>query len=256
VTAGRGEADDEPPAGWVGLVAGVVLTATGLLPARAGAGPSRASLATGPAAPTTTMATTSSGPTTTTTATTRSGSTTTTAETASSTTTTTLARSAPAGPSRTTNSAPSPVADPPGVLSISAPGLTNLGATGSGGRVVSARLGTVTVTDTRGVVDGAWTARVSATPFTTGGSSAGERVARSSILYWSGPATARSGIARLVYGQRRPSDAVRLTSTRVAFSATQVTGRNSASWVPTVVIRVPQAAAAGRYRGAIIHSVA
>jgi len=240
------------PAGWVGLVAGVVLTATGLLPARAGAGPSRASLATGPAAPTTTMATTSSGPTTTTTATTGPGSTTTTTEAAS----TTIARSAPAGPSRTTTSAPSPVPDPPGVLSISAPGLTNLGATGTRGRVVSARLGTVTVTDTRGVVDGAWTARVSATPFTTGASSAGERVAPSSILYWSGPATARSGIARLVCGQRGPSDAVRLTSTRVAFSATQVTGRNRASWVPTVVIRVPQAAVAGRYRGAIIHSVA
>jgi len=247
------------PAGWAGLVAGVVLTATGLLPARAGAGPSRASLATGPAAPTTTMATTSSGPTTTTTATTGSGSTTTTTEatsTTTTTTTTTIARSAPAGSSRTTTSAPLPVPDPPGVLSISAPGLTSLGATGRGGRVVSARMGTVTVTDTRGVVGGAWTARVSATPFTTGGSSAGERVARSSILYWSGPATARSGIARLVCGQRGPSDAVRLTSTRVAFSATQVTGRNRASWVPTVVIRVPQAAVAGRYRGAIIHSVA
>jgi hypothetical protein len=142
------------------------------------------------------------------------------------------------------------------VLSISAPGLTNLGATARGGRVVSARLGTVTVTDTRGVVDGAWTARVSATPFATGGSSAGGRVAPSAIRYWSGPATARSGTARLVPGQRGPWDAVRLTSTRVAFSATGVTGRNSASWVPTVVIRVPEAAVAGRYRGAITHSVA
>jgi hypothetical protein len=94
------------PAGWVGLVAGVFLTATGLLPAQTGAGPSRASLATGPAAPTTTMATTSSGPTATTTATTGSGSTTTTTEAASTTTATTLVRSAPAGPSRTTNSAP------------------------------------------------------------------------------------------------------------------------------------------------------
>jgi hypothetical protein len=142
------------------------------------------------------------------------------------------------------------------VLSISAPGLTNLGRTGRGGRTVSARLGTVTVTDTRGLVDGAWTARVTATPFVTGGGSAGERVAGSSILYWSGPVTARSGRARLVPGQRGPSDAVRLTATRVAFSATGVTGRNSASWVPTVVIVVPRAAVAGRYRGAIIHSVA
>lgn len=122
--------------------------------------------------------------------------------------------------------------------------------------MVAARLGTVTVTDTRGVVDGAWTARVSATPFATGEGGAGQRLARSAIRYWSGPVTARSGSARLLPGQPGPADAVPLTSTRVAFSATGVTGRNSASWVPTVVIRVPQAAVAGRYRGAITHSVA
>jgi hypothetical protein len=240
-------------AGWAGLAAGVVLIATGLLPARASAGPGAAGAATGSSAPTTTTtATSSSG------STTSSGSTAATAGPTSTgdTTVTTVTTSAPPGSSRTTTPAPSPVGGPTGVLSISAPGLTNLGATGRGGRTVSARLGTVTVTDTRGVVDGAWTARVTATPFVTGAGSAGERVARSSILYWSGPATASSGRARLVPGQRGPSDAVRLTSARVAFSATAVTGRNSASWVPTVVIRVPRAAVAGRYRGAIIHSVA
>ena len=222
--------------GWAALVAGVVLTATGLVPARASA-------ATGSPS-TTTVATT-----TTTTAPTGSGATTTATD---QTTSTTM----PAATSSSGTTTTSPVADPPGVLSISAPNLTNLGATGTGGRVVSARLGTVTVTDTRGVEEGAWTARVAATPFATGRSSAGARVARSSIRYWSGPATARSGTARLVPGQRGPSDAVRLSSTRVAFSATGVRGPNSASWVPTVVIVVPQAAVAGRYRGAIIHSVA
>jgi hypothetical protein len=47
-----------------------------------------------------------------------------------------------------------------------------------------------------------------------------------------------------------------LTSHRVAFSATGVTGHNTASWSPTVIIRVPDTAVAGSYRGAIIHSVA
>jgi hypothetical protein len=221
-------------AGWVAVAAGVVLTTTGLVPAQAGPGP-------GEAGTTTTTALTGSGSTTTTT-------TTTTAPAGSGSTTTT------SGATTTTRS--SPGAGPPGVLSISAPDLTDLGATGGRGRVVAARLGTVTVTDTRGVADGAWTVRVSATPFATGGGSAGQRLARSAIRYWSGPVTARSGTARLVPGQPGPADAVALTSTRVAFSATGVTGRNSASWVPTVVIRVPQAAVAGRYRGAIIHSVA
>jgi hypothetical protein len=241
--------------GWVAVAAGMVLTATGLVPARATAGTGAAGVTAGsPASTSTTMATTGPSPTTTTTAPAGSGSTTTTATGATTSSSTTIP--AAAGSSATTTSRASPGADPPGTLSISAPGLTDLGATGGGGRVVAARLGTVTVTDTRGVVDGAWTARVSATPFATGGGSAGQRLARSAIRYWSGPVTARSGIARLVPGQPGPADAVPLTSTRVAFSATGVTGRNRASWVPTVVIRVPQAAVAGRYRGAIIHSVA
>lgn len=227
--------------GWVAVATGVVLTTTGLVPAQAGPGP-------GVAGTTTTTASTGST-TTTTTAPAGSGSTTT--ATGSSTTV-----PAATGSSGTTTTGSPPGADPPGVLSISAPDLTDLGATGGWGRVVAARLGTVTVTDTRGVVDGAWTVRVSATPFATAGGWAGQRLARSAIRYWSGPVTARSGTARLVPGQRGPADAVPLTSTRVAFSATGVTGRNSASWVPTVVIRVPPAAVAGRYRGAIIHSVA
>jgi hypothetical protein len=49
---------------------------------------------------------------------------------------------------------------------------------------------------------------------------------------------------------------VPLTATRTAFSATGVAGDNTAAWNPTVVIRVPEAAVAGHYRGAIIHSVA
>jgi hypothetical protein len=159
--------------------------------------------------------------------------------------------------SSTTTTATSTAAAPAGgTLSVSAPDLLDLGSATSDDGVISARMGTVTVTDTRGVVGGAWTVRVSATPFTTGRGAAGQRIDPSSIAYWSGPAVARSGVAALVPGQPGPSRAVPLTTTRTAFSATGVAGDNTAAWNPTVVIRVPEAAVAGRYRGSIIHSVA
>jgi hypothetical protein len=188
-------------------------------------------------------------------------STTTTLPASSNTTSTTsptgsTAAVAPASSTTTTTTTTEPTTPPPsGTLSISAPGTLHLAAAGAG-RVFSARMGTVTVTDTRGVVDGAWTARVSATPFITGDGTAGQRVERSSIAYWSGPATDRSGTAVLVPGQAGPGQAVPLTATRTAFSATGVRGANTAAWNPTVVVRVPEGAVAGRYRGAIIHSVA
>jgi hypothetical protein len=143
-----------------------------------------------------------------------------------------------------------------GRLSISAPALTDLGADITDARTLSAHLGTVTVTDTRGVAGGAWTASVTATAFTAGHRSARQQLPPSSIAYWSGPVSRSTGTATLVLGQASPAQAVPLTRTRTAFSATAVTGDNTASWNPTVVVRIPRGAVAGRYRGAIIHSVA
>jgi hypothetical protein len=141
-----------------------------------------------------------------------------------------------------------------GTLTISAPSLRSLG-TERRARTFAAHLGKVTVTDTRGAAGGAWTATVSATSFVTGRGSLARRLPRSSIAYRSGPATGRTGSAVLLPGQsgRR---AVALSRPRIAFSARAATGANSASWNPTIFIRVPGSAVAGRYRGAIIHSVA
>jgi hypothetical protein len=95
-------------------------------------------------------------------------------------------------------------------------------------RTLSAHLGTVTITDTRGVVDGAWTASVSATRFSAAQRSPNQQLPRSSIASWSGPVLSETGTATLAPGQAGPGQAVLLTRTPAAFSATALTGDNTA----------------------------
>lgn len=84
-----------------------------------------------------------------------------------------------------------------GSLAISAPASRDLGSGPTGGGTVSAQLGTVTVTDDRGALAGAWTASVSSTDFTTGGATANETIGKAQITYWSGAATSSSGTRRV-----------------------------------------------------------
>jgi hypothetical protein len=240
------------------LLAGLVVTAAGCAPAWADAAPSGANsrVVTTTTEPASSSSTTTSEPVSSTSTTTTepvNASPTTTTELASSTLTTWPA-------SWTTTTIPAAMltasSPAPGTLSINAPGLTHLGADAMDARTLSAHLGTVRVTDTRGVVDGAWTASVSATTFSAGHRSPNQQLPRSSIAYWSGPVVRRTGTATLVPGQPGSAQAVPLTRIRTAFSATTVTGDNTASWNPTVIIRIPRAAVAGHYRGAIVHSVA
>ena len=241
---------------WIMLLAGLVVTAAGCAPAWAHAAPSGAnsSTVTTTTEPASSSSTTTSEPvSSTSTTTTEPVNASSTTELASSTLTTRPARSATTTIPAAMLTASSPA---PGTLSINAPGLTHLGADAMGARTLSAHLGTVRVMDTRGVVDGAWTASVSATTFSAGHRSPNQQLPRSSIAYWSGPVVRRTGTATLVPGQAGPAQAVPLTRTRTAFSATTVTGDNTASWNPTIIIRIPRAAVAGHYRGAIVHSVA
>jgi hypothetical protein len=143
-----------------------------------------------------------------------------------------------------------------GSLSISAPASSGLGTGSTGGGTLSAQLGTVTVTDTRGALLGAWTASVSSTDFTTGGATANETVAKGQVTYWSGIATASAGTAVFAPGQALAANAQDVSISRTAFSATLIVGNNSASWNPTVTVNVPAAAVAGTYSGTITHSVA
>jgi hypothetical protein len=143
-----------------------------------------------------------------------------------------------------------------GSLSISAPASKDLGTGSTGSGTVSAQLGTVTVTDTRGTLLGTWTASVSSTDFTTGGGTANETVGNGQVTYWSGTATASSGTGVFTPGQASALNAQTLGASRTAYAGTALVGNNSVSWNPTVTVNVPAAAVAGTYTGTITHSVA
>jgi len=143
-----------------------------------------------------------------------------------------------------------------GALSISAPSSKALGSAATGSASITAQLGTTTVTDARGALLGSWTGSVASTDFTTGLATANETIAKTDADYWSGAATASTGLGTFTPGQLLVANKVTLASSRTAFSAASVIGNNSVSWNPTVGINVPAAAVAGTYSGTITHSVA
>jgi hypothetical protein len=143
-----------------------------------------------------------------------------------------------------------------GALSISVPGTKSLGSGAPGDSAIGAQLGTVSVSDVRGVLLGTWTATVSSTAFVTGGSSPEETIANDNVKYWSGLATTSSGTGVFTPGQATAAQAVTLNAQRTAFVATGVVGNNSVSWNPTVSVTLPSAVVVGTYTGTITHSVA
>jgi hypothetical protein len=143
-----------------------------------------------------------------------------------------------------------------GSLSISAPASKNLGSTATGSASISGQLGTTTVTDARGALLGSWTSTVSSGSFTTGGGTANETIPNSDVTYWSGPATASSGVGTFTPGQPTSGNAVALGSSQTAYAASSVVGNNSVSWNPTLTVNIPAAAVVGTYSGTITHSVA
>ena len=144
-----------------------------------------------------------------------------------------------------------------GTLDIVAPATADLGG-GPPGGVITAQLGTVTVTDSRGDADASWVASVTATVFQTGGGTPAETVLPSEIDYWSGPATATTGTGTFTPGQLTAGDAAPLDSVTplTAFTHTGGTGGNTASWNPTLDVNVPLDSIAGIYTGTVTHSVA
>lgn len=138
-----------------------------------------------------------------------------------------------------------------GSLSISVPEAANLGSARAGSVGVSGRLGAVTVTDTRDIPGGTWTATVSSTDFTTGGATAPETIPNDSVGYSPGTVTSTTGGATFT-----PGTAGDLGSARTAFSASASTGFTSATWNPTITLTLPADVVAGTYTGTITHSVA
>ncbi|MFG1652971.1 ice-binding family protein [Micromonospora sp. NPDC049275] len=142
----------------------------------------------------------------------------------------------------------------PGELSISAPETATLSSAGLGG-VASGNLGPVTVTDERLLSAPTWTATVVATNFVTSGVPV-HSIASTNASYWSGPATATSGIGTFTSGQPTAGDAEVINVERTAFTLTDGIGNNSATWEPVASVQIPLATVAGTYTGTITFSVA
>jgi hypothetical protein len=144
-----------------------------------------------------------------------------------------------------------------GGLEISAPTDTELSAgTATNAGTLTAQLGAVSVSDQRGSLLGAWTASVTSTDFTTGDATANETIAKANVSYWSGAATASSGVAVFAPGQLLAANKVALSASRTAFAATAAVGNNTATWNPTIVVTIPSTAVVGEYAGTITHSLA
>ncbi|WP_461086863.1 hypothetical protein [Streptomyces deserti] len=139
-------------------------------------------------------------------------------------------------------------AQPAPILTITAPTTANLGTAAIGG-TRTAQLGTVTV---NAQLAPSWTATVSATNLTTNGGT----IPNGNISYWSGPATATSGLGTCTPGQPTTAQAVPLNAARTAFTRSGGNNQHSCSWNPTLTITVPSTAVAGTYQATITHSVA
>jgi hypothetical protein len=143
-----------------------------------------------------------------------------------------------------------------GALSITTPATAALGSAAVGAATITAQLGAVTVTDARGLLLGAWTTAVTATSFTTGAATTPETLPNSAVAYWSGLATATTGLGVGIPGQIAAVNAQTLSTSRTAFSKTAGVGNNSSAWNPTLIVTVPAEAVAGTYTGTVTHSVA
>lgn len=139
-------------------------------------------------------------------------------------------------------------------VAITVPSSANLGSVPSGTGSLSGQLGPVTVTASA-LIAPSFTAKVSATEFTTGTGTASERITKGSISYWSGPATAAL-LQNATPGQVDAGQALDLSVTRTAFSSTGLVASITTTWNPTIVVTIPPAAVAGTYTATITHSVA
>jgi hypothetical protein len=141
----------------------------------------------------------------------------------------------------------------PGVLSITAPEFAYLGQAAPGG-TMSGTFGNVTVTDDRMLSTASWVATVSTTNFISSGNPP-QVVDRFRVSYWSGPASATSGVGTFQSGQFSSQDAQNLNSQRTAYTLSNGAGSNSATWQPRLIVQLPVSAVVGTYSGTITFSV-
>lgn len=132
-----------------------------------------------------------------------------------------------------------------GGLAISAPASANLGSVASGVTSVSGSLGTVTVTDQRGLILGNWTATASSTNFAHGSNSSYD-IAKAQAVYAAGTTSGDGGASAGVGGS---------LATAVIAAARLGAGNNTVTWNPTVTVALSPTAVVGTYTATITHSV-
>jgi hypothetical protein len=137
-----------------------------------------------------------------------------------------------------------------GSLSISVPSATASLGTWTNtvlGGTQSGPLGEVVVSDARSAAAGStWVASVISTALTP---IPGATLAASLIGYTAGPI---EKVGTATFTANNPGN---LTGVVPAVTATGITGDNSATWTPTINVRVPGGTVAGTYTGTITHSV-
>lgn len=132
-----------------------------------------------------------------------------------------------------------------GGLSISAPGSADLGSVSSGAASVSGSLGTVTVTDQRGLILGNWTATASSTDFAHGSDSSHD-IAKAGAVYAAGAVGGDGGAVAGVGGS---------LALPVIAALRVGAGNNTVTWDPTVTVGLSPTAVVGTYTATITHSV-
>jgi hypothetical protein len=137
-----------------------------------------------------------------------------------------------------------------GALAISVPAAA--GSLGSatnevGGTTISGSLGEVIVSDARGAAAGSgWVASAISTAFTP---TSGPTIAAANVGYSAGT------IAKVGTATYTANDPANLTGVAPVVTATGITGDNSATWNPTIIVAVPGGTAAGTYSATITHSL-
>ncbi|MBU4337538.1 MAG: hypothetical protein KJ548_13345 [Actinobacteria bacterium] len=132
-----------------------------------------------------------------------------------------------------------------GTLSISAPAApVDLGTVTASttAQTVAAPLGDVTVTDTRGGVDG-WVAAVAASPVL--GTTLGGQIS------YTTPAAVVVGVSTVTN-----ADAADILTSSNVQTASAVSGANTAVWSPSISVTLPAGAQVGTYTSVVTHSVA
>jgi hypothetical protein len=147
-----------------------------------------------------------------------------------------------------------------GSLTISQPGSATLGTAtvSASGTTVTGKLGSTTITDTRGTLAG-WTVTISATNLSDGASPTPHTIAagnmRAYVAAIDGP-TVTSGVAVPTTPYTSLATALTLSTGGHTFVTTTATGSNTVTYNPTVSVTVGSSAVAATYAGTVTQTAA